>query len=129
MAMRVIVFGSKMMIRRLNASLAGGGIKVIGASDGLDRMMALLKQDKVALAVVDSLSEEAEAACRRINELWDIPLMLMVSEKRSNWEKLKLLDADGYIPEGAGKAELAARLQAVVRRCSPPDRLRKSTLK
>ena len=116
MAMRVMVFGSKMMIRRLTASLAGGGIKVIGASDGLDRMMALLKQDEFDLAVVDSLSEEAEAACRCINELWDIPLVLIVREKQANWEKLKSLDADGYIPEGAGEAELAARLKAVANR-------------
>ena len=78
MAMRVMVFGNKMVTRRLTTSLAEEGIRVISASDGLDGMMALLKQGEFDLAVVDSLAEEAEAACRRINELRAIPLVLVV---------------------------------------------------
>jgi len=116
MAMRVMVFGNKMVTRRLTTSLAEEGIRVISASDGLDGMMALLKQGEFDLAVVDSLAEEAEAACRRINELRAIPLVLVVGKRETDWERLQSLGADGYVPENTGKAQLAARLRAVVRR-------------
>ena len=118
MAMRVMIFGNKMVTRRLSTALAGEGIKVVSASDGLDGMMALLKQDEFDLAVVDSSVEGSETVCHNIKQLWGIPVVLMVKGKQTDWEKLQSLDSDAYIPEGIGAAELAARLRAVVRRRS-----------
>ncbi|TET12672.1 MAG: hypothetical protein E3J81_10375 [Dehalococcoidia bacterium] len=112
--MRVIAFGSEMIMQRVSTSLAGEGIDVVSTSDR-PQAMALLKHERLDLAVVDALVEDVEASCRCIRELWGIPVVLIVRERQADWERLQSLDTDGYIPERAGAAELAARLRAVVR--------------
>ncbi len=115
MKIKVMVFGDKMMIRRLTLSLVEEGMEVLTSSGG-PKAMALLKQKGIDLAVVDSLMEEAEAVCRRIREIPGIPVVLMVSRNQADWKKFLTLDSDGYIFDGAGHLELAARLRAVLRR-------------
>lgn len=101
-------------MQRVSTSLAGEGIDVVSTSDR-PQAMALLKHERLDLAVVDALAEDVEASCRCIRELWGIPVVLIVRERQADWERLQSLDTDGYIPERAGAAELAARLWAVVR--------------
>jgi len=115
--MRVMVFGREMMIQRLTTSLAGEGIEVVPTK-------AQPKGERFDLAVVDSLSEEAETACQCIKELWGIPVVLIVKGRQVDWDRLQSLDIDGFIPEWMGAAELAARLRAVVRRRSEWKKLR-----
>ena len=103
------MLGHEAMIRRLSASLAGRGIEVV-------RTMTVPKAESFDVAVVDSLVDEAEAACRCIKRVCGVPVVLIVRGRQTDWEKLQSLDTDAYIPEGASGAELAARLRAVVRR-------------
>ena len=91
-------------------------------------MLALEKQDGFDLAIVDSLSEKSEAACYHIREFWEMPLVLIVSQRQPDWERLQSLSADGYLPEEAKDAELAARLRAILRRFWPAGQVEKSTL-
>jgi len=111
MKLRVVVLGDDMIKRRLSASLVGQEIEVFG-------MMVVLGGEHFDLAVVDSLVEDVEAACRSIKRAYDVPVVLMVRGKQADWEKLQLLDVDAFIPEGVSGAELVARLRAVVRRHS-----------
>ena len=125
--MRVMVFGRRRTIQRLIAFLAGEGIEMVGIPDGLDEMMVLQEEYRFDLALVDSLAEESEAACHRINKFWSIPLVLIVSQRQPDWERLQSLGADGYLPEEAKDAELAARLRAILRRLWLPGQVEKST--
>ena len=113
--MKVMVFGSEVMIQRLTASLVGEGIDVVGTSDRLE-MMALLNRERFDIAMVSSLAGETEASCRCIRGLWGIPVVSVVEEEETDWERLQRLDPDGYIKDELGGTEVAARLRAVVRR-------------
>ena len=115
--MRILAFGSEIMIRRLTASLAGDGTEVLGLSE-MREAVALLKQERFDLAVVDSLIGEAGAFCHCVSELGCVPVAVMIREAQVDWRKLRPLDADGFIPDWVGRAELAARLRAIVRRWS-----------
>lgn len=97
---------------------------MVGTSDDLEATMALQKQVGFDLAIVDSQAEKAEAVCQCINDLWTIPLVLIVSVKQPDWEKLQSLGASGYLPEGAGDEELVARLRVTLRR-SPAGQIEK----
>lgn len=102
------------MVRSLTVSLAEERMKVVGTSNE-GEAIALMKQHRFDILVVDSLVKEAEAACRCIRDCWPIPVVLMGSLKLADWERLQSLGVDGYISEPAGAAEMAARLRAVVR--------------
>jgi hypothetical protein len=41
---------------------------------------------------------------------------LMLREQAADWKRLSLLTVDGYLPDEAGKPELAARIKACARR-------------
>jgi DNA-binding response OmpR family regulator len=116
--MRVIVFGREKTGQRLTAILAEEGIETVSLSDGLGKLMALWKRGAFDMAIVDSLAGEAEAACHHINESWAIPLMLVADMKNADWQRLRSLRPDGYLPEEAEDDELRAHLRATLRRLS-----------
>ena len=66
------------------------------------------------LLVVSSTFPQLDALCRSISRL--IPVVVMVDAKHSDWRKLKSLDVHGFIQCNSRGAELAARLQAIIRR-------------
>lgn len=115
--MRVIVFGCEKTIQRLIVFLAEEGIGAVATSDDLEATMVLQKQVGFDLAIVDSQAEKAETVCHCINDLWNIPLVLIVNERQADWEKLESLGAFGYVSEGVGEREIAARLRAILLRC------------
>ena len=112
--MRVMVYGSDRITESLTVSLAGAGIEVISTSDG-SRVMGLLARERCGLAVVDSLMEEAQSTCRCIRELCDTRVVALLGRERNDWERADLLECDGFVSEGMGPVELAARLKAVMR--------------
>jgi len=125
MTMRVMVFGSKRTAQKLTTSLNGKGFELTSLAK-VPEVMAQLKQKRFDLVVVDSSVERAEAVCHSVDMLGHVPIMMMVRERRANWDKLDSLDVDGYLPNGVGSIVLAARLQAVERRCSSIKRAEKN---
>ena len=125
MAIRIIVFGSKKTVQKLTASLDGKRFDLVSLTEAPE-VVALLGQKRFDLVVVDASVEKAEVACRSVSQLGHVPVVLMVKKRQANWEELKSLDVDGYLPDGVGGAELAVRLQAVVRRRSSAKRIGKS---
>lgn len=117
MGMRILAFGNGIMARRLTASLVNDEIEVVDPSE-MREAVALLKQGRFDLAIVDSLIGEAGAFCHCVSELGCVPVAVMIREAQVDWRKLRPLDADGFIPDWVGRAELAARLRAIVRRWS-----------
>ena len=115
--MRILAFGNEIMTRRLTASLSRDGVEVVGLSE-MQEAVALLKQERFDLAIVDGLIGEAGTFCRCISELGRVPVALILREVQVDWRKLQSLDADGFIPDWVGRAEMTARLRAIVRRWS-----------
>ena len=125
MAIRVIVFGSKETAKKLAASLDGKGFDLVCRTE-VPEVVALLKQKRFDLVVVDASVEKAEVVCRSVSKFGHIPVALIVKKRQANWKELKSLDVDGYLLDGVGGAELAARLQAVARRRSSAKRIEKN---
>jgi len=125
MAIRVIVFGNKETVEKLTASLDGKGFDLVCRTE-VPEVVALLEQKKFDLVVVDASVEKAELACRAVSKLGHIPVALIIKKRQANWKELKSLDVDGYLLDGVGGAELAARLQAVVRRRSSAKQIEKN---
>ena len=121
--MKVLVFGSKSIVRKITESIKGIGIELVSHSE-MTEVIALLKQKMFALVLVDSLSNETEVVCNHIRELGTVPLILVVNSRKADWKRLHPLNADGYLPAEAGRNELAARLKAMHRRFFMADRLK-----
>ena len=115
--MKVLLFADHSSARKLASSLQGRGHILVSTSE-VPELANLLAKERFDLAVVDSRMENAEKACRHLDELCAIPLVLMVREKQADWAQLLPIDVDGYLPEGVKGAELVARLQAIWRRHS-----------
>jgi DNA-binding response OmpR family regulator len=123
--MRVMVFGSKRTAQKLTTSLNGKGFELTSFAK-VPEVLVQLRQKRFDLVVVDSSVERAEAVCHSADMLGHVPVMMMVRERGANWKKLDSLDVDGYLPNGVGSILLAARLQAVERRCSSIKRAEKN---
>jgi DNA-binding response OmpR family regulator len=123
--MRVMVFGSKRTAQKLTTSLNGKGFELTSFAK-VPEVLVQLRQKRFDLVVVDSSVERAEAVCHSADMLGHVPIMMMVRERGANWKKLDSLDVDGYLPNGVGSILLAARLQAVERRCSSIKRAEKN---
>ena len=120
MTIRVMVFGSKKKVQKLTASLNGKRFDLVSLTE-VPEVIALLEQKRFDLVVVDASVEAAEVVCRFVNQLGCAPVVLILKKKQANWKELASLNVDGYLLEEVGGAELAARLQAVVRRRSSAE--------
>lgn len=122
--MKIFVLGRITLIQKIVASLDEAGIEVaIGAEEaGLETIWGHI--DCYDLLVLDSLAEDTEAVYSHLDNLQHIPLVLVIKGKQADWGKLQSFDTQGYIYEGAGKEELAARLKAIMRRIKPSEQLK-----
>lgn len=108
------------MVQKLAASLGERTFDLASFTE-IPEVIALLEQKRFDLVVIDASVETAEVVCRSVNQLGCAPVVLILKKKQANWKELESLNVDGYLLEGVGGAELAARLQAVVRRRSSAE--------
>ena len=113
--MRVIVFGTRITVRRLADFLPKEGIELVSLSEAPE-VVALLKRERFDVVLVDTSLKEAETTCRCIEELGCAPVALLVDKRRADWRRLDSLGTNGYISRESKGAELTARLRAVARR-------------
>jgi len=121
--MRIIATGTKFITRSLIPALVGSEFELVCPPD-LVEVITLLKQGKFDLVVVDSLAKGVETTCRRIREVGNVPIVLMIGQERPDWKEMQSLDINGYIPQGVNGAELVARIRAVLRRFWPANELK-----
>ena len=107
--MKVAIFGRKVISKRMVKLLTAQGIEIEDAPNMQD-------EDGIDLAIIDSLVEDAESIYSHIEKLWNVPLLVIIDERNSDWEKLYLANADGYLSEKIRSLELKARLEATLRR-------------
>lgn len=111
--MKVMVFASESIKQKLSDFLAGEGIAVESASDGSEAVK-VMGGKRFDLALVDSLVDGAGVACSCISRFFKIPVVLLVRESDAGWKRLHSLEPCGYVFEGVGGAEMAARLRALM---------------
>ncbi|MFC1925867.1 response regulator transcription factor [Chloroflexota bacterium] len=114
----LIVDDEPSIIRYLKRNIEASGFKVLVAMDGADGLQ-LFERELPDLVVLDIKMPDMDGfeVCRRIREWSQIPV-IMLTALGSLEEKVKAFDigADDYITKPFGKAELMARVKAVLRR-------------
>ncbi len=108
----------------LGARMNWPGCEVMVAASGTEALQRFAEQppDLVVLDVAMPPPDGLEV-CRRIRELSEVPiLMLTVSD--ATLDKIRALDfgADDYLTKPFDPLELLARLRALLRRASRPER-------
>lgn len=110
-------FDARLLISRL---LEAGGYATAGASDA-EEALAMLRVERFGLVLMDVLLPDLDGfeCCRRIREVGELPVM-MVSSLADTKSVVRGLDAgaDDYVVKPFDRAELLARVRAVLRRGS-----------
>jgi DNA-binding response OmpR family regulator len=128
---RVLVADDDVDIRDLvRVLLERDGHEVRGAADGAEALRLLYaERPDVLLLDVDMPGLDGWTVLGRVRELSDVPV-LMLTAKSSELDKVRGLraGADDYVVKPFGRAELSARVAALVRRgartggaTGPPD--------
>ncbi|GAI06799.1 unnamed protein product [marine sediment metagenome] len=88
------------------------------------RLLFTEKPDLVLLDVVMP-SMDGWQTCQRIREISDIPIIMVTGKLKAEEDVVRGLDygADEYLFKPVGNRELAARVQAVLRRAELPSAL------
>jgi two-component system KDP operon response regulator KdpE len=111
--------------------LEHSGFNVIHALDGAEGLRKLY-DTQPDLVVLDLMlpSIDGWEVCRRIREMSTVPIIIMTS-RRSDEEKVKGLrmGADDYVVKPFNPSELAARIQAVLRRTRLPPPSKNSVMR
>jgi DNA-binding response OmpR family regulator len=120
MELKVLVLGRRSVTRRISNALIEGEVSIMLQYD-IDDAITLLKKEKFDLTLVDGCMDNLESICYRITWQCRVPVVLIVNSKETDWNLLKTMDIDGFIPEEAGNAEILAYFNSIVRRkdCRP----------
>jgi CheY-like chemotaxis protein len=114
MKLNILALGRKNVIGRITRALDGSDI-VLTTRDQVSDSFNLLKKVKFDLVLVDGYMDDMEAICYRITWLYHTPIALVINGKQSDWDILRKLDVDGFIPEEAGNVELINHFTAIAR--------------
>jgi CheY-like chemotaxis protein len=65
--------------------------------------------------------DNLDSICYRLTWLFRVPVVLVVNSQETDWNLLKTLDVDGFIPEEGGSTEILAYFKSIARRleCRP----------
>jgi DNA-binding response OmpR family regulator len=122
MELKVLVLGRKNVVRRVSNALVNSGVSITTQNDVSDAI-ALLKKEKFDLTLVDGYMDNLESTCYRITWQCRVPVVLIVNGKATDWNLLKTMDIDGFIPEEASNSEILAYFNSIIRRkdCRPAN--------
>jgi DNA-binding response OmpR family regulator len=114
-SLKILAFGSKITLRRLNELVKSEDIRIIGFSDPSETLN-LLESSHFDLVIVDNQAINSEAVLRTTFCFAEAPVAILLQENLADWRKLRTLPVDGYLPDGVGSIEFLARLKAFLRR-------------
>jgi two-component system response regulator ResD len=99
------------------------GFRVVEASDGHEALDKL-SQENVVLVILDLMMPEMDGweFCRRVRQTSDVPILMLTARGDVSERVLGLnLGADDYLTKPFEPMELVARVQARLRRRTPPE--------
>jgi hypothetical protein len=108
--MRVLYFGSDELKNRI--SFADKSLKI----SVLTGLTSKLPDFPFDMAIIDMKEEHAEIICAVIKERLGLPLVLVVKEKKTDWQVMDSIGPQGFLIDTGSVEEMAARLKTVVRR-------------
>jgi DNA-binding response OmpR family regulator len=114
MKLKILALGKKNVINRITRALKSSDCMVTCCNEVSDAIN-LLKTDKFDLALVDGYMDDVEAACYRITWLYKTPIAVVINGRQDDWDILRKLDADGFIPEEVNNIELISHFTAITR--------------
>jgi DNA-binding NarL/FixJ family response regulator len=114
--MKIVIFGREMVLRKIRDCIVGSGFDVTGTMEEMDEVGALEKLDEFDLAIVDGAADGVDVIWHCLGKFRNVPIVMIVRERQADWGRLRSIDASGYISEGAGRAEISARLGVIIRR-------------
>jgi DNA-binding response OmpR family regulator len=114
MKLKILALGKKNVIDRITRALRGSDIAITSRNEVNDALN-LLKKEKFDLALVDGYMDDIETTCYRITWLYRTPIAIVINGNQDDWDILRKLDADGFIPEEAGNMELIGYFTAIAR--------------
>jgi DNA-binding response OmpR family regulator len=117
MKLKILATGKKNVICRITRALNSSDIKITSCNEVSDAFN-LLKKEKFDLALVDGYLDDIEATCYRITWLYHTPIAVVIDGNIKDWDLLRKLDDDGFIPEEADNVELIGYFSAITRRIS-----------
>jgi len=127
----LIIEDDPMQAEVVRLLLEHSGFSVVHALDGAEGLRKLY-DTQPDLVVLDLMLPQIDGweVCRRIREMSTVPIIIMTS-RRSDEEKVKGLrmGADDYVVKPFNPNELAARIQAVLRRTRLPPPSKNSVMR
>lgn len=118
----LIIDDDAKLVQALELYLGKAGYEVITAADGLEGLQEVYAH-RPDLIILDIMMPKMDGwkACRRIREVSDVPI-IMLTARGQEYDKVKGLKqgADDYVAKPFGLKELAARVEAVLRRTRLP---------
>ena len=124
MAKKILVVDDEPSFARMvSQMLSYKGYEVLVAGDGREALKMIFdhKPDLVLLDVVMP-GMDGWQTCSRIREVSDVPVVMLTGKQKSEADVVRGLDygADDYLIKPIGSRELAARVQAMLRRSEMP---------
>ena len=120
----LVVDDEELLVKGIRFNLQNDGYEVITGSNGLDAIR-LVQEAAPDLIVLDVMMPEMDglAACSRIREFSDIPIILLTA-KTDDMDKLMGFDsgADDYLTKPFNILELKARIRAMLRRSQTKEK-------
>ena len=120
----LVVDDEELLVKGIRFNLQNDGYEVITGSSGLDAIR-LVQEASPDLIVLDVMMPEMDglAACSRIREFSDIPIILLTA-KTDDMDKLMGFDcgADDYLTKPFNILELKARIRALLRRSQSKEK-------
>jgi DNA-binding response OmpR family regulator len=113
--LKVLAFGNQLMLRRLVSLVDEDEVAVTGCFAAAEAFEKLNKEH-FDLIIIDQLVKEAEQICRYIASITCVPVAIMMQENFADWNALRKLEVNGYLPDDKGSEELMARIRAYSRR-------------
>jgi DNA-binding response OmpR family regulator len=115
MRLKILALGHPNVTHRISTSIGGKNIDLVCLSE-IPESIALLKQERFDLALVDSHMEGVESVCNQITWLCRTTVVLVTKGKEPDWGRLRHLEVDGFISDESEPNEFIARMLTIVRR-------------
>jgi DNA-binding response OmpR family regulator len=113
--LKILVIGNPLMIRRLSSRIDAEKISITSCSKNSEAA-DWLARELFDMVIIDNQVENSDLICKEAAGAANGTVALMLREKAVDWNKMRSLNVDGYLPDEAGAAELMARIKAYSRR-------------
>ncbi len=112
MPLKIIAIGNKKINCQIARLLSGSGIDLVYRSE-VAQSLELLKREKFDLALIDGYMNNVESTCFRVTWLYHTPVALIINGNQGDWDLLRNLDVDGFIPDEAGRIDIISHFTEI----------------